>query len=225
MNYYRIAVDKYKQATRIGAVLRYIPFVRVVAVVNSLSFNSALETSDVDLFVITKKGRIWTVRFFSTILLMALGLRLPVERRQNDAHGTKVCMAFFITEDNLNVEQYKICARDPYLIEWMRHVAFLYTEDNLAVKFFQANQWATGDAVPYMPNYKRRITQSVFKPLINLISMCVSERACKYVQLKKFSTRIRQLACAWDTRVIISDRVLKFHLNDRRLDYSHILCL
>lgn len=45
------------------------PFVEEIFLANSISFNALKENSDIDLFVITKQGRIWTARFIMSLIL------------------------------------------------------------------------------------------------------------------------------------------------------------
>jgi hypothetical protein len=204
MNYYRIAQLKYKRVVKIAKVLRYLPGIKMIAVCNSLSYNKALPNSDIDLFIITAKGRIWTSRFFSLLMLTLLRLRPPGK--------DKICLSFFIAENNLDLEPYKICVQDNYLAFWIKQLKPLYIEDNLYKKFVQEN-----NGVYYIPNYKRRIKKAIIKPLINVLVTSLDEKIYKYIQLRIMPPAIKKMACAWDTRVIISDKILKFHVNDRRL--------
>lgn len=222
MNYYRIAQRKYKKAVRVSKLLRYIPNIRMIAVVNSLSCNHALPDSDIDLLIVVKRGHVWGVRFLSIIMLMALRLRPRDPFQSYGYKKDKVCLAFFLSDDNLNVWKYKICPDDRYLGEWVRSVKPVYVEDKLDRRFFEENQWAFAHytSPPFVSNYKRRVRYSLLKRLSDGIGTLVSERICKYIQLKKMPLCIRERACVWDTCVIISDKILKFHANDRRLEYN-----
>ena len=208
MNYYRIAQLKYKRAVKIAKFLRYVPGIKMIAVCNSLSYNRALANSDIDLFIITVKGRIWTSRFFSLLMLTVLRLRPPGK--------DKICLSFFIAENNLDLEPYKICVQDRYLTFWIKQLKPLYIEDNLYKRFVREN-----NGVYYIPNYKRRIKRLIIKPLINILVTSLDEKIYKYIQIRIMPSVIKKMACAWDTRVIISDRILKFHVNDRRLDFQN----
>ena len=217
MNYYRLAQSKYKKALRISRLLRYIPGVKMIAVCNSLSYNRAALHSDIDLFIITAKGSIWTARFFSLLVLKLLRLRPRLEQPSQD----KVCLSFFISESNLNLEKYKICVQDSYLAFWIKQLKPLYIENNLYKKFVQANQWAPRllgyDTAFYIPNYKRRLKTPLFKFLLNFLVIGLAEKIYKHIQLRVMPSVIKDMACAWDSRVVVSNKILKFHLNDRRM--------
>lgn len=223
MNYYRIAQAKYKKAVQIARVLCLIPGLKMIAVCNSLSFNQAKSDSDIDLFIITAKNRIWTVRFFSLLLLKFLRLRPALNKTENSKD--KICLSFFISEDNLDLEKYKICVQDSYLAFWTQQLKPLYIEDNVYTKFVQSNKWAF-DSISwqnhhyYISNYKRRVSKFLFKPLINLFVTWLDEKAYKHIQLKIMPDVIKYMACSWDSRVVISDHILKFHINDARIAFK-----
>lgn len=58
------------RAQKYGAKLSWIPGIKMVAVVNSLSMYATHQDSDIDLFIITKKNRIWIVRFLVTLTFL-----------------------------------------------------------------------------------------------------------------------------------------------------------
>jgi predicted nucleotidyltransferase len=51
------------------------PQIHMVALCNSRAMGEADENSDIDLFIITKKGNLWTARFLVTALTSLLGVR------------------------------------------------------------------------------------------------------------------------------------------------------
>jgi hypothetical protein len=56
------------------AKITWIPGLRMVAVVNSLSMNATTLDSDIDLFIITAKHRIWLVRVLTTLTFWLHGV-------------------------------------------------------------------------------------------------------------------------------------------------------
>lgn len=52
-----------------NTLFSYIPGISCICVCNSLAMNAAHANSDIDLFIITKKNRLWTARIFMTLLL------------------------------------------------------------------------------------------------------------------------------------------------------------
>lgn len=71
-----VAVQQRKlaRAREIAEQLHSMPFVRLVAVGNSVAMGTAMELSDIDLFVVTAPGRLWTARFSLVLRAKWLGL-------------------------------------------------------------------------------------------------------------------------------------------------------
>ena len=44
-------------------ILNVVPFIKLIAVCNTLSFGAASQESDVDFFIVAKAGRLWLARF------------------------------------------------------------------------------------------------------------------------------------------------------------------
>lgn len=210
MNYYRLAQSKYKTAVRVAKFLRFAPGIRMIAVANSLSYNRAREESDIDLFIIAKKGRVWTARFFTLLFLDIAGAR-PL-----------ICASFFLSEDALNISPYKIAEHDPYLAFWIRELKQLYAEGDVYERFINANNWSIAKTpfVPYVPNYKRCVKKPFFKSFLCLLVTWVDERVYKRAQAALLPPLVKHLALALDSRVVVSDNIIKMHTNDRRLEFK-----
>jgi len=56
-------------------LLELFPQILLVALCNSRAMGEADANSDIDLFIIAKKGNLWTVRFIVTALTSMLGVR------------------------------------------------------------------------------------------------------------------------------------------------------
>lgn len=74
------------------SIIAKVPFTRVVFLTGSMAEGRANEKSDIDLFIQVKEGRIWSTRFFVTLLIHIAGIR----RTDNDIPG-KVCLNWFAT--------------------------------------------------------------------------------------------------------------------------------
>ena len=65
-----ISEQKIKKARRlIKWWLKFIPWIKAIFLVNSASYYNATENSDIDLFIIAKKNRLWLARFLSVLPL------------------------------------------------------------------------------------------------------------------------------------------------------------
>jgi hypothetical protein len=128
-------ITLFERAKKYTAFLSYIPGVQMIAVVNSLSMYATHEDSDIDLFIVTRPGNIWFVRFFSTSLLFFLW----VWRHGRDIAGN-FCLSFFITTEAMDLSKIAI-DNDIYLAHWISYMKPLYDVWGVYEAFMQANQW------------------------------------------------------------------------------------
>ncbi|MDP2683564.1 MAG: hypothetical protein Q8P20_00765 [bacterium] len=210
---YALAERKYMKAMRVIKVLRFFPFIKMIAVCNTLAFNNSRREADIDLFIITRRKRVWQSRFWVTGFLKIFKMR----PRQDKSQDT-ICSTFFVDEDHLNLEKLLINENDIYLKYWIRQVVPIYNE-GIYDRFWQENSWIDNN----LPNIlsidtspRRKVKKlSWCKRIINIIALLLPEKLFKNYQLKIMPAKLKELANQ-DTRVIVSDCMLKFHDNDRR---------
>lgn len=66
----RMSAAKLRSAAEFAAILtRSVPFIRTVAVTGSVAYGSAGKWDDIDLFIVTKQGRLWLSAFIALILV------------------------------------------------------------------------------------------------------------------------------------------------------------
>jgi len=223
---YNLADKKFKLALRAIKFFKFLPFIKLAAVCNNLAYGNAQKESDIDFFIITSKNRIWQTRFWAIILISLLGLRPPKNKAKD-----KICLSFHITEDNLDLSKIKISSEDIYLIFWLATLWPVYERDNFYAKFIEANSWLK----KYLPNWqpvvsglRRRIEDNWYNKFIYQVKEFFwggflgnwLENFLKQIQLKLMAQKKKDLAILGDNRVIISDSMLKFHENDRRLEFQ-----
>lgn len=106
----------FAKAARYCKPLRFLPGIRLVAICNSLSMYATDKGSDIDLFIVTKTGRLWLVRLLVTAYFQLLGVR---------RHGKKVaerfCLSFFVSEAGMDFAPFAL-ENDPYLAAWLAHL-------------------------------------------------------------------------------------------------------
>jgi len=218
---YKNAERKFRKAVRFVKLLHLIPFIKMVAVCNSLAFSNAGDFSDIDFFIITKRKRIFLARLWANFLPKLLGLR-PTRSDTQD----KLCLTIFISEDKLDISSLKLIPADIYLTYWVSQIMPVYDSKEYYNRFLQANHWALdhfANFIPYQPSYRRQVKDNWLSKLIRLIGGMASwgllgwvqELLAKKIQLRILPEKLRQVANK-DTSVVINDQVLKFHDNDRR---------
>jgi hypothetical protein len=130
-------------------------------------------------------------------------------------------LVFFTSSDNLNLEQYKL-KEDPYFVYWLANLMIVYDSD-MAAKFWQANDWLK----QYLPNWlepkisrRMRVLPKTKKICYTIIRLVLAnfEKIFKQIQLRILTTPLQEMKNL-DTRVVINDKVLKMHVQDRREEY------
>ncbi|MEK9155152.1 MAG: hypothetical protein AAB839_00720 [Patescibacteria group bacterium] len=201
------ALRKSRKLTKIARVMARIPWVRMVALCNSLAFAFTNESSDIDVFIVTSQKRIWSTRLVIAGTLALLRAR-PGERAKDP-----LCLSFFVTDDALDLSSMKIGPEDPYMAMWIATLAPVIHRDETLTKMRAANAWIRRD-VPHAPRVQRAAVYSV-RQTWTLPDVPFFERIAERVQRSRLPAHLRTMM-NHDTRVVITDRMLKFHHNDRR---------
>lgn len=212
---FRLAERKLARARRVAAFLRLLPSVRMVAICNSLAIANEDVESDIDLFVVARPRTLWVTRFAVVSVLALLGLR-PDDR----SHADKVCMSFFVSEDCMDLSRCAFAPDDTYLRYWIATLQPVHDADGTFGRFVAANAWVkdrlpgyrAADAVCASPSP----WAAWLAPLVAAL-----ERPARRFQMRAFPSDIVRLANL-DSRVMVSDDILKFHVNDRREEYERL---
>ncbi len=217
-----VALKKWRRARLGGRLLSFIPFVRMVAVGNTLAIEHAREESDIDLLIVAKAGRLWMVRLFSVVVLEMFGLRRRGKRIKD-----RLCLSFYVTDDALDLSAIAKSPLDPYLAYW---VATLWPVFGMEIyqKFWQANAWIKNYlplAFARRPNSPRRVgswwlADSVRNTREWLLRGKLGDKLeqwCRGVMLRRIEGHKDSKLWQKDTDVIANDQMLKFHEVDRRL--------
>lgn len=84
------AASMWRQAIGYGKVIARMPFVRMVAITGSLAMNNVDRDPDIDYFIVTARGRLWTVRAMTLALARAAAIQ-----------DIRLCPNYLVTEDAL----------------------------------------------------------------------------------------------------------------------------
>lgn len=132
----RISERKIRIAEKYASILSKLPNVLGVFVTGALSMNNAKEESDIDLMIITKKGRLWLTRGVVYALLKTLNspLRKPNDKDQKD----KLCLNIWLDESTLS---WSAKDRNIYSAHEIAQVTPLVGKENIYQRFLQKNKW------------------------------------------------------------------------------------
>jgi len=205
------ASRKFHRLHRIGRYLACLPMVRAVAACNTLAWNNTKPESDIDLFIVTVPGTLWLTRLLTVAPFALLGMRPKA-----NAHDP-VCFSFFASSDAMAMRGLCLDARDLYLGQWTRSLVPVIdrgdfsrvAEGNGWVERLFPNSYAVKTATPRRVSFR----QTRASRLLRLF-----ESFPRLMQKSRLPKEIQAMANR-DTRVIVNDRMLKFHPNDRRREF------
>ncbi len=234
------AAKKYKKLRLAARYFSLFPFVRAVFACNNLAWHNTTSLSDIDLFIVVKPGTIWTSRLL-LVLPFAFLKKRPIQnpfsptlhhsplRKGFEGQATTpplhhsdnldpFCFSFFTTEDNLNFKNLLLPDSDPYFAYWLASLVPIFDRGNLSSKISRDNIWLKES----LPNSFSSATHSE----ISLRNFCLGffshlsffESWFSQLQQKLLPCEIKDVANL-DSKVIINDRMLKFHTNDRRVHF------
>ncbi len=198
----------------------WVPFLRAVFICNTVAFGWPRAQSDIDVFVVVKRGRLWLTRALFTGAIALSGYR-----RHGQKVADRVCLSFYITDDVLDLEPVKKSVEDVLLTYWVLFLHPLYDPEQLAHTIRLANQWAVNTVPmapsdttvhPYAPHY---YFEKIKKMLAQMLGGSVGDYANYWAgvwQKQKMQRNHESVQNYPDSRVVVSDTMLKFHENDRR---------
>ncbi|MBN1584761.1 hypothetical protein JW899_00125 [Candidatus Uhrbacteria bacterium] len=217
---YRLAESKFRRAGRFASFARLLPTVRLVAVGNSLSWSNSDQDGDIDVFVVAAPGTVWLTRFVLGGALIVLGLRPTPKDRQD-----RICLSFLVSQSHLDLSGLQIRGDDVYLAYWLAGLVPIYDCGGVAESLWMAN-WRILSVLPNAGGprclaRRRRVGRPFgyrFGQALVPAFRFLEPVACR-LQEWRFPKSIREMANR-DSRVVIRSDVLKFHVNDRRQEFS-----
>ncbi len=142
--------DEYLRSARlISHLFKLVPWIRLVGISGDLSMENASADSDIDLFIITQKNRLWLSRL-SVLFILSL---LEKRRRKGDSKKSaagKFCLTLLIEEDQLEQKR-----KDLYTAHEVLQMRPIWDRNKMYTAFLQQNAWAFS----YMPNWLTGLLQ------------------------------------------------------------------
>ena len=228
-----LAHQKLKKARRAARIFAGIPFVRMIAVGNTLGWNNAREESDIDFFIVAQQGRLALVRFIA-VYIAELFHWQPTKAHKQDA----TCLSFFVATNAFSLQslQHPVLVGswpyDVYLHYWIHQLTLLFDQHQAYDHFKTKNAWAE----KLLPLHKGRvevaqrgITTTSFVRLAKhcgeyLLKGSLGNRLESYyfrIQRERLPIALTS-KLGQGTEVVFSPSVLKFHDQDRRKEYAEL---
>lgn len=174
------AAELIKKAKEVASLLIKFPYVRGVGISGSLSKNFADDKSDIDLFIITEKNRLWVAR---SLMHCFKKFTFLVNKQHH------YCMNYYIDEEQLQIVEKNIYTA----IEVDTLIPL--EGDNAFERFYAANSWTRG----LLPNKTLRLanTKPLKKHLFkSLIETLLNNRAGNWID----NLLMRITAGRWDKK-------------------------
>lgn len=206
---YRLASRKWRRALRVAGWFAALPWIKGIAIVNTLSQVSVKEESDIDLLILCTRGRVWLARLCVNIVLGVLRLR-PGEARRDP-----VCPTFFVDEDHFDLSTIALPDGDVYLHFWLANVAPVWDFDGVFARFFADNAWAltrTGTSMCGSVSPAARLWRRLWR----VCDTAGMERLARALQRRLFTDAVRTQMATPGNAVVVHDGMIKLHVNDRR---------
>ena len=209
---YLDATKKFRKLKRASHYFRLFSSTRAVAAVNSIAWMNTNEKSDIDLFVVTKPKSIWSTRFWMVAPFIAL------RKRPGASNQDPFCFSFFATSNALAMDHLRLKEGDHYFAFWLKSIVPMFDHDGHLEKLQDENAWADH----MLPNASPRTVHPLHKTSLTFPTFPTFptfQTFYRSLSQKRFPIAIRNLANK-DSRVVISDDMLKFHETDRRAEFE-----
>jgi hypothetical protein len=231
MRRYNYAGRKFKRAVRIAKIFKAVPWIRMIAVGNLMGANNLRDGSDIDFFIIAEQKRVWLTRLFCVIMTMAMGLRPSAEDTRD-----KICLSFFASEEKLALRGLMLSSlasapfsgkkredADPYFVYWLAGLVPIYDTGGMYGKLIAANQWLR-EALPNWfenePSSNRQAGRpwpALYHDIIDFFCGRLEAMAMAW-QIKRLPAGLKEMMNR-DTKVVVDEKIIKLHTNDRREEY------
>ncbi len=221
MRRYNYTDKKFKRALRVSRIFKFIPWIKMIGIGNIIGTHNLKREGDIDFFIISEKNRIWITRFFCVLIIKFLRLR-PEQGNIKD----KICLSFFVDEKEMNLKNLMIQSDIPdyYFVYWLAGLVPIYDTDGIYNKLIKENIWVK----EFLPNwniknvyYLRDVGNGNSKFYRDVLDMLIGgfEKKFQKLSLKILPQNIKKIMNQNDG-VVVSDHVLKFHVNDRRREFA-----
>jgi len=94
----KVSEGKFRIIRKVGLILRFVPFVKMIGVTGRMAMKNAKRKSDLDLFIVVKEGKIFTGRFLLTGLVHLIG-----KRRYKNKVADRICLNYFVAADSCEI--------------------------------------------------------------------------------------------------------------------------
>lgn len=195
--------------------LSHIPTIKFIGISGGLALENAGKDDDIDLFIIVKKGTLFTTRFWILALLEWKGLR---RRRGEKNPSDKICVNLLIDETRLLWPAKK---RDLYIAHEIAQIKPLFERGGSYQKFMESNAWIRR----FLPNSQAE--KPIFLGNNWSTNYMVLQVVGFFLSLRPFESFMKKVQKHYmkkhRTTEIVTQTLLALHPNDYRVSTLTIL--
>jgi len=208
--------EKWNKLKRFSFFFSFLPFIHFVFISGSLALQNIHKTSDFDVLIGCKEGRIFTARFFSVLLFNLLGIRRKRIDHKISANN-KICLNHFVTPASYQLSP-------PYSIYWEQLyknlIPFIGSKSEMQ-KFLDANNELTKKSLHITDQrysyFNKRFITIFLEFILGGLLGNVIESFLKFGQTYYRSRHISE-GKGYKPRVIYSSNELELHTDTKRID-------
>jgi D-beta-D-heptose 7-phosphate kinase/D-beta-D-heptose 1-phosphate adenosyltransferase len=199
----RSSITKIKIARKAVNILKFIPQLKMVAITGTTAMLNAKGESDIDLLLVTEKGRLWTVRLLSLLTLKIFGI--PVRRFGEEKEKDKLCMNMWLDESSLAWPKDN---RNIYTAHEIAQIIPIFNKDKTYETFIGRNGWIK-DYWPNSVKISKEANKIKTKKGINLFEFLFRNLQYLYMH-KKISREVVRKNKAIFHPIDWTDKVLSY---------------
>ena len=212
-----------KHLKAVATLLQLTPFLRCILLNGSLAEGKIEQTSDIDLLLIAKDGRIFSTRFFASILTWLTGLKRSSDEKKD--HSGKFCLNYFLTVSFLTVPTGRGEKVDQYCAHNYSKSLMVWGKRDIFFNFMEINRENWSKYLTNQKSYlKSKNDRSKIKSKIPIRTWHFGvrmrdfmekmlgdrvEQMLKKIQLRKINRDPRTIK--YPDYIVINDKELRFH--------------
>lgn len=189
--------------------IKWIPGIKFIWVWNSTSMFASNKESDIDLFIITSKNRMWIVRIIITFIFQIFWVR-----KNNKYHAKRFCLSFFTTTNWMDFWNFAL-ENDVYLYFWIIYLKPILDFDDTFKNFINSQSWADFWEFTNLIEENKKFIKFSWKSVWNNFKIFdVIDNVLKKIFLPKTLNHFEKLWKPYG--IVINENMLKFHNDDKR---------
>lgn len=198
--------------------LQLVPFLRCVILNGSMAEGRIKFSSDIDILIIAKRGRIFTARFLALLLAKLLGKKRSSDEKK--PHNGKFCFNYFLTDNFLIIPHHRDPLTNEYCAKNYSKSVLVWGDQKLFEKFMRINlKWmkkyqiskcSPSFSLSEKKHAKAWATTILSEKILSNRFGDIVELGLKNIQLKKINRDPRTKR--YPTFIVANDREMRFHL-------------